>query len=235
MKSRRFVIGDIHGAHMALVQCLKKSGFDYENDLLISLGDICDGWPDTASSFEELLKIKNLILIVGNHDLWMINWLEKGIKEDTWLINGGQATLDSYPEGIPETHHQLLKKSLDYYLLDDKLFVHAGILPTIPIEEQTRETFCWDRKLATIALLNLELFGESIICKEYESVYVGHTPIHKEGYLTPLKSGNVWLMDTGAGWTGVLSMMDIDTGEHFTSSPVPELYPDHPGRTKRKE
>ena len=233
MKPRRFVIGDIHGAYKALKQCLQRGEFDREKDILISLGDICDGWPDTSQCFDELLTIKNLTLIVGNHDLWLIDWLENGTKEEIWLVNGGQATLDSYPHGIPETHHHLLKKSMDYYLLEGKLFVHAGIFPTVPIEEQTRETFCWDRKLATIALLNLELFGESIICKEYESVYIGHTPIHKEGYLKPIQSGNVWLMDTGAGWTGVLSMMDIDTGEYFCSDPVPTLYPDHPGRTKK--
>ena len=232
MKPRRFVIGDIHGAHKALKQCLVRSEFDNDNDTLISLGDICDGWPDTSLCFEELLKIKNLTMVVGNHDLWLIDWLDNGNKDETWLVNGGQATLDSYPEGVPETHHELLKGAVDYLLLEGDLFVHAGILPTVPLEEQTREIFSLDRKLATIALLNLELFGESIICKDYENVYIGHTPIHREGYLKPLKSGNVWLVDTGAGWTGVLSMMDIDTGECFMSDPVNELYPDHPGRQK---
>jgi serine/threonine protein phosphatase 1 len=39
-------------------------------------------------------------------------------------------------------------------------------------------------------------------------------------------------MDTGAGWAGVLSMMDIHTKEVFTSDRVPELYPEVPGRVK---
>ena len=232
-KQRRFVLGDVHGAHKALEQCLQRSGFDYENDLLVSLGDICDGWPETAACFEELLRIKNLVLITGNHDIWLRDWLDHGKKDEIWLINGGQATLDSYPEGVPESHHALLKSSHDFYLLDNRLFVHAGILPSVPIHEQSMEILTLDRKLATIALLNLELFGESIICKEYDEVYIGHTPIHKEGYLEPLKSGNVWLVDTGAGWTGVLSIMDIDSGEIFTSDPVPGLYPGHKGRAKR--
>lgn len=36
---RRLVMGDIHGAYKALKQCLYDSGFDYENDLLIQVGD----------------------------------------------------------------------------------------------------------------------------------------------------------------------------------------------------
>jgi serine/threonine protein phosphatase 1 len=37
---RTLVMGDIHGAHKALVQCLEKSGFNMEHDRLIQLGDI---------------------------------------------------------------------------------------------------------------------------------------------------------------------------------------------------
>ncbi len=40
---KKFVVGDIHGGAKAFKQVLEKSEFDYENDLLISLGDICDG------------------------------------------------------------------------------------------------------------------------------------------------------------------------------------------------
>ena len=44
---RTFVIGDIHGGYLSLKQCLERSSFNYEEDTLISLGDICDGWPET--------------------------------------------------------------------------------------------------------------------------------------------------------------------------------------------
>ena len=65
---RSFVIGDIHGAYPALRQCLELCKFDYNSDLLICLGDVCDGWPQVKESVEELLKIRNLIYIMGNHD-----------------------------------------------------------------------------------------------------------------------------------------------------------------------
>jgi len=44
---RTLVIGDIHGAYKALVQCLERSGFDKEKDTLITIGDVCDGWHET--------------------------------------------------------------------------------------------------------------------------------------------------------------------------------------------
>jgi len=37
-------------------------------------------------------------------------------------------------------------------------------------------------------------------------------------------------MDTGAGWEGVLSMMNIDTKELFQSDLVADLYPGVRGR-----
>lgn len=72
------VMGDVHGAYKALVQCLERSGFDYEKDTLIQLGDIVDGYPDSYECVEELLKIENLIAIKGNHD----GWFDLFIKTD---------------------------------------------------------------------------------------------------------------------------------------------------------
>ena len=37
-------------------------------------------------------------------------------------------------------------------------------------------------------------------------------------------------MDTGAGWDGTLSMMNVDNKELFQSDPVEDLYPKEPGR-----
>ena len=49
----------------------------------------------------------------------------------------------------------------------------------------------------------------------------------------PINACEVWLMDTGAGWSGVLSMMNVNTKEVFSSDPVPSLYPGITGRKRR--
>ena len=79
---RLWVIGDIHGAHRALQQCLQRSGFNREQDHLISLGDVSDGWPETRAVIDKLLKVKNLVHVLGNHDFWTLEWMETGMMED---------------------------------------------------------------------------------------------------------------------------------------------------------
>ena len=59
-------MGDSHGAYKAFLQVMERSGFDYENDRLICLGDVSDGWPEVPELVEELLKIKNLVWVRGN-------------------------------------------------------------------------------------------------------------------------------------------------------------------------
>jgi len=221
-------MGDIHGAHRALEQCLTRSGFDYANDTLISLGDVCDGWPETKASIDELLKIKNLIYILGNHDLWTLHWMQGIDTPDVWLNQGGQATVDSYTHGVPEAHITFLQKALPYYKLNNKLFVHAGIDLQQPLEQQTLNTFLWDRTLAHVAL---DLYQQHRLARltEYEEVYIGHTPIAGG---RPIRSCEIWLMDTGAGWSGPLTMMDINTKEIIQSDNVPSLYPGVMGRRR---
>ena len=92
---KRFVVGDIHGGYLALLQILEQCGFDYENDLLITIGDIVDGWPDVYRVVEELLKIKNRIDIVGNHDDWFLDFINFGVHPDSWS-QGGLGTAHSY-------------------------------------------------------------------------------------------------------------------------------------------
>ena len=223
-----YVIGDIHGAYRALQQCLDRSAFDYDSDHLICLGDVSDGWPDTKRSIEELMRIKNLTYILGNHDWWALEWMLSGNVQSAWYVQGGKATVDSYRDGVPATHVKFLKDAVLHHIYKNKLFVHAGIDPWTPLERQDRDTFLWDRSLATLAL---DRYAKSDDAKlsSFDEIYIGHTPIP---YEKPIMSLGVWLMDTGAGWSGVLSMMNVDTKEMFISDPVPSLYPGVRGRKR---
>ena len=142
---------------------------------------------------------------------------------------GGKATIDSYPEGVPTGHLLFLSEAVLHHLHGKKLFVHAGIDPLVPLEKQDQHTLLWDRTLAALAL---DAYPHSAQRKPFpfDEIYIGHTPI---SFPMPIKSLGVWLMDTGAGWSGVLSMMNVETKEMFISDPVPELYPGVEGRTRR--
>jgi serine/threonine protein phosphatase 1 len=224
-----FVIGDIHGAYRALIQCMELSRFDRDNDHLICLGDVCDGWPETKRSIDELLRIKTLTYLLGNHDTWLLSWMTTGEIENIWYVQGGAASIMSYAgKPVPPSHLGLLKNAKACLELGDKLFVHAGIQRHLPLEQQSNEIFLWDRTLARTAL---DFYSKGIPEKltAWEEIYVGHTPTR---FGKPVRACEVWLMDTGAGWDGVLSMMDIETKQCFISDPVPSLYPGIKGRTR---
>jgi serine/threonine protein phosphatase 1 len=213
---KTFVLGDIHGSYLALRQCLDRSGFNNDKDRLIFLGDVCDGWPQTRECIDHLLGIRDLVCLLGNHDFWFYNWMKYGEAEDIWLDQGGQATVDSYKDGIPKEHVEFLSKARLFHEEGDNLFVHAGIPPDKRPQDCSLNVLLWDESQVRLT--------------RYEEVFIGHTPIDSPH---PVKYCEVWMMDTGAGWSGVLSMMNVDTHECFTSDPVPALYPGVAGRKRR--
>jgi len=228
---RRFVIGDIHGAYKALVQCFDRSSFDPRHDLLICLGDICDSWPDVDKVFETLLGVKNLVMLLGNHDSWALEWFLTGRAQEIWTYQGGDATIRSYKKDIPVTHIELLKNAELYYVLDNKIFVHGGFFPDKDIRLQDKHVFIWDRSLIKKAL-NHYFNGEDIHLTRYDEVFVGHTPTINFNEDTPIKACEIYLMDTGAGWPGgKLTIMNIDTKEFFSSDGVSLLYSGFTGRS----
>ena len=54
---KTYAIGDIHGAYKALIQCFKRSKFDYKQDRLIVMGDVCDGYPYVRQCIDEFLRV----------------------------------------------------------------------------------------------------------------------------------------------------------------------------------
>lgn len=233
---KRFVVGDIHGGHKALVQCLERASFNPAKDLLISLGDICDGWPEVRQTVDELLKIKNLKLILGNHDQWALRWMREGWTGPVWLNQGGAATLQSYANDnfkVPQSHVKLFESALLYFELDQKLFVHGGIHPDIAMENQGEETFLWDRNLLREAYFVQQKTPEHRFGK-WKDIFVGHTPTQVYDTDKPMHACNIWAMDTGAGWSGKLTIMNIDTYEFWQSDSVTDLYPDAPGRMGKR-
>lgn len=236
---RRFVIGDIHGGFKALLQVLERSKFDKRKDHLIALGDATDGWSQVPETFEELLTLKNLTYILGNHDEWFMEFaegkMEFNLPDDEgslWLNQGGQATVDAYINKLElfKKHYDYLKENGKLYHIEkdiNSLFVHAGYDEDVPLEEQSKDILCWDRWFWKYTTDGYNL------SKKFNKVFIGHTPtLNYNNYKLPMYKGNVWDLDTGAAYTGKLTIMNIDTEEYFQSDVVWDLYPDEMGRNK---
>lgn len=261
MKNRKLVIGDIHGNYKGMKQALERANFDYDNDTLISLGDVVDGHSQSFEVVEELLKIKNLIAIKGNHDDWFLQWINTGINPTNWG-QGQKATGLSYlnhsrhnqtwmsvdnnltgfepsirTNDIPDRHINFFENQLPYYLDDENnLFVHGGFNRHCPIEEQG-DILWWDRDLWSQALSFGHITSVEGVTKpkfkmvgDYKEVFIGHTTTEFWGESTPMNAANVWNLDTGGGWFGKVSIMDIETKEYWQSDGGKTLYPEFKGR-----
>jgi serine/threonine protein phosphatase 1 len=253
---RIFVIGDIHGAFLALKQCLERCKFNYERDILICLGDIVDGWSDTYKCVEELLKIKNLIVIMGNHDEWFIDYFRTGVHPAKWLY-GGNATIISYlrelgkdhmlvstgdgytsalnPGDIPESHKNFFRKMIYRYeykdLKNKYCFVHGGFDRDYPIKDQHWSVLLWDRELWKSAKATRAKILENV--DQFTRIFIGHTHVHNFHYnadAKPLTIAGVTNLDTSAGGLGKLTIMNMRTGKYWQSDFVHKLYPDELGR-----
>lgn len=174
-KMRKFVLGDIHGNYLGLQQVLSRANFDYENDTLISLGDVVDRMPQTYECVEELLKINKLIIIQSNHDIVFRDWLLTGRHYFDWR-HGGFETLKSYvdnlnngsdkfycnpkltgisynisPSDIPQSHIDFFVNRENYYIdTENNLYVHAGFNRHYSISDKlmnSERVLLWDRDL----------------------------------------------------------------------------------------
>lgn len=230
---KRFAVGDIHGAHKALLQCFERSPFDPAKDLLISLGDICDGWPEVDKAIDELLRIRHLKVVLGNHDEWTLRWMQTGWEGPEWVSQGGSATLEAYQHDrgrVPKSHLTLLQNAALFLELDNKLFVHGGFDPDRDIHQEDPERLLWDRDLFHDAVGTSQKSPEYRYGK-WDDIFIGHTPTQFYRTPKPLHACNVWNLDTGAGWEGPLTLMDIDSHRYWQSDPVPTIYPNIQGRT----
>lgn len=242
-----FVIGDIHGGFKGLQQVLEKSKFDKDTDTLITLGDYCDGWSETVEVIEELLTIKNLIPILGNHDWWLRNWLSEELnlngfdfnydEKRVWLKHGGEATVKSYEKNkeLKEKHYNFLLSCKTYHLDENNnVFVHAGLNLKQPIDKQFHryygyDCYFWDRDMWEKA------YAGRSVKNNFKNIYIGHTPTinypnNKGTQYQPITRNNITNMDTGAAFNGMLSMLNINTHELFQSDKLMNLYPNEKGR-----
>lgn len=241
---RTFVIGDIHGAYIPLQQCLKRCGFDKENDLLITLGDICDGWPYVYQCVELLLTIKNRIDIIGNHDNWFLKFITDGHHPDNW-VQGGYNTYESYleaiypsgtvtqlnPSDIPQSHVDFFRNQRLYYEDEkNRLFVHGGIQRFMPLDYTAiacPHVFYWDRDLFKQAG-SLNNGKRLRFLEKFSEIFIGHTQVnylYDDPQRPPQKRDIIWNLDTGAGGMGRLTIMDVDSHEYWQSDFSKEIYP----------
>src|SRR5688572_21826906 len=111
---KRFAIGDAHGNYKGLQQALARANFDPDNDMLISVGDLADGYSQVPEIIDYVMNLKNFVWCLGNHDKWTQDWFAgkmdmKGVGIDgkynpVASVSGWDRAEGNYATGIhPDT------------------------------------------------------------------------------------------------------------------------------------
>ena len=122
-------------------------------------------------------------------------------------------------------YRELLKTAPYYHIEDEQyLFVHGGINHNQKVmEKQDEELLMWDRDMLYSAKSKHHK-NPTFKWGNFERIYIGHTTTLLYKTTDPLQFCNVIMLDTGAGWAGKLTIMDIDSNEFWQSDLAGELY-----------
>lgn len=165
------------------------------------MGDLIDRAPEQDGDIKvldfvhglaaapELAGLSKVTVLTGNHEQLFLQALKTGDSE-LWEWNGGNPALLTQAK----EHVDWLKSLPFYYVKGDYLFVHAGVRPDVPLEEQTLEDCTWIRD----PFLNVEDHGLPYTIVHGHTI-VDYPEIHKHRI-------NI---DTGAYYSGNLTALNI--------------------------
>jgi serine/threonine protein phosphatase 1 len=190
--------------------------------ILIYLGDYVDRGTESRRVIDLLIQNRlaefQTVHLFGNHDAWLLSFLIDAAIGPVWLRYGGDATMASYGVrlGIPQDdkrYYELLQEDLRQRIprphveflqslelsfeSGDYLFVHAGVDPARPLDQQTIDDLLWIREPFLSSRRDL---GRVVVH--------GHT-VEAE----PVVRSNRIGIDTGACWTGCLTCLVLEERE----------------------
>jgi len=219
---RVYAVGDVHGRADLLRELLRNIELDVainpiQRPVVIFLGDYIDRGPASREVIELLIEIEKALEVIflrGNHEAFALDFLKDPQVLDSWRNYGALETLLSYgltpsihptsketvelarafAAALPESHHRFFSKLKTSFSCGDFFFVHAGIRPGIPFNEQREEDLLWIRR----EFLDSEVdFGKVVVH--------GHEPVDH-----PDIRFNRINIDTGAFATGRLTCLIIE-------------------------
>lgn len=219
---RIYAVGDVHGRADLLAPLLLQIEIDLalhpvSRPIVVCLGDYIDRGPASRQVLDLLVAYKDgreAVFLKGNHETFLLKFLEDAAALDGWRYNGGLETLVSYglrppinpnplaqaqlardlDRVMPDAHRAFLKDLKLSFVCGDYLFVHAGVRPLVSLERQAEDDLLWIR--------DDFLLWE----KPFEKMVVhGHTPVHE-----PEVHSNRINIDTGAFATGRLTCLLLD-------------------------
>jgi serine/threonine protein phosphatase 1 len=223
--TRIYAVADIHGRADLLNALLERidshlRAFPIARPIQVFLGDYIDRGPQSREVLGLLIERRrrcDMICLRGNHETLALRFLGDPSGLSDWSRVGGCDTLLSYGvslakgggqcaqrkaatafrHALPDGHRQFLQDLPLSFTSGDFFFVHAGVRPGIPLEQQDERDLLWIRQ---DFLMHQGDFGKVVIH--------GHTPT-----LEPDVRPNRINIDTGAYATGRLTCLVLERDE----------------------
>lgn len=221
--ARVYAVGDIHGRADLLEALLRQIDDDCRDHAgqvrLIFVGDYVDRGLQARAVIDRLIALEReryaLTFLRGNHEAALLDFLSRPETGPYWFAIGGAETLYSYgltapatgasldelktasaafKAALPDAHHEWLLRLELMARSGDYLFVHAGVRPGRPLEQQD------ERDLLEIR----EPFLKHRGALPYVVVH-GHTPADRV-----VEDERRIGLDTGAYATGRLSAVRLE-------------------------
>ena len=198
-------IGDIHGMQDHLARLLREIAAYAESQKwsepprLVFLGDYVDRGPASRAVVALMRYLQGLgaICLRGNHEEMMARSCSGDWEMAQFLANGGDATVASYDDAIDAfvKDRNWLAALPTTYEDELRIFVHAGLMPKLPLAEQDDQVKLWIRD---------KFLNYSGAFEKY--VVHGHSPVQARG-LEPVPEVTQTRcdLDTGACYGGTLS------------------------------
>ncbi len=190
-----------------------------QSAMLVFLGDYVDRGPESRGVVDMILRMKGqqgleVRTLKGNHEEALLQFMQQPTFGAAWLEHGGGATLASYgvqppasrtdPDAWAEVSaafsaalpvdHLTFYRALELMIdVGDYAFVHAGVRPGVPWDQQAERDMLWIRQEF---LQEKGPFGKVIVH--------GHTPM-EQAQLLPHRIG----VDTGCYATGLLTAVRL--------------------------
>ncbi|WP_194205666.1 metallophosphoesterase [Superficieibacter sp. 1612_C1] len=205
-----WVVGDLHGCYSLLQSKLAAVNFNKDEDLLISVGDLADRGKENVACLS-LISEPWFRVIRGNHEEMMLDALVNHRDAGLWRMNGGEwfFTLDDADKTrvqrlLPQVAALPLiievEMPLGRYVICHADYPAEHYQRDQPVDE---ERVVWSRERIAASQR-----GHRKAISGADAFVFGHTPV-----AVPLHFTNQFYIDTGAVFSGTLTLMPIQGSE----------------------
>lgn len=201
---------------------------EFDEIKIIYLGDYINRGNQSREILDRLtgnpIKDAEITYLMGNHEFALIKFLTGEMEYGEWIRWGGDVTMLSYGMNvlspyadeedievlrrefrkvIPVEHYRFLSKLKPYQVEGNYIFVHAGIRPGIPLDEQ---------KLHDLILIRDDFLKKPVGCGKI--IIHGHTVFEtphirkRRGMIDSIG------IDTGAYNTGKLTSIVLENNDY---------------------